>query len=299
MITAAAVKELREMTGCGMMDCKKALAEANGDMDKAIEWLREKGLAAATKKAGRIAAEGLVYAETYDDGKVGAVIEVNSETDFVAKNEDFKTFVKTLAGVVAKENPADVDALKALNYPGSDLSVEEMLREKILTIGENMNIRRFARYEDGVVTYIHGGGIIAVMVKVDADLSNDAAVTAAKDAAMQIAAMNPLYLDKSVVPAEDVEHEKGIILAQIKEDPKNASKPENILEKMVEGKINKFFEETCLLQQKFVKDDKVSVEKYLAANGVKLTDYVRFEKGDGLEKREDDFAAEVERMTSK
>ena len=297
MITAAAVKELREMTGCGMMDCKKALAEANGDMDKAIEWLREKGLAAATKKAGRIAAEGLVYAETFGDK--GVVIEVNSETDFVAKNEDFKTFVKTLAAIVAENNPADVDALKALSYTGSDLNVEEMLREKILTIGENMNIRRFARYEGGVVTYIHGEGRIGVMVKVEADLSNAAAVEAAKDAAMQIAAMNPMYMDKSVVPAADVEHEKGIILAQIKEDPKNASKPEAILEKMVEGKINKFFEENCLLQQKFVKDDKTSVEKYLAANGVKLVDMVRFEKGDGLEKREDDFAAEVEKMAGK
>ena len=299
MITAAAVKELREMTGCGMMDCKKALAEANGDMDKAIEWLREKGLAAATKKAGRIAAEGLVFAETYANGSIGAVIEVNSETDFVAKNEDFKTFVKALAGVVAKENPADVDALKALSYPDSELTVEEMLREKILTIGENMNIRRFARYEGNIVTYIHGEGKIGVMVKVEADLGSDVAVNAAKDAAMQIAAMNPLYREKAVVPAEDDEHEKGIILAQIKEDPKNASKPEAILEKMVEGKINKFFEENCLLQQKFVKDDKVSVEKYLADNGVKLVDMVRFEKGDGLEKREDDFAAEVEKMAGK
>ncbi|MFA7636729.1 MAG: translation elongation factor Ts [Monoglobales bacterium] len=299
MITAAAVKELRETTGCGMMDCKKALSETNGDMDKAIEWLREKGLAAATKKAGRIAAEGLVFADVYEDNKVGVVIEVNSETDFVAKNEDFKNFVSTLAGVVAKENPADVDALKALTYPGSDITVEEMLREKILTIGENMNIRRFVRYEGDVVTYIHGGGRIGVMVKVEADLSNSASVEAAKDAAMQIAAMNPTYMDKSVVPAEDIDHEKNIILAQIKEDPKNANKPENILEKMVEGKINKFFEENCLLQQKFVKDDKVSVEKYLASNGVKFIDYVRFEKGEGIEKREDDFAAEVERMAGK
>lgn len=299
MITAAAVKELREITGCGMMDCKKALSEANGDMDKAIEWLREKGLAAATKKAGRIAAEGLVFADTYEDNKVGAIIEVNSETDFVAKNEDFKTFVKTLADVVAKENPADVDALKALKYPGSELTVEEMLREKILTIGENMNIRRFVRYEGSVVTYIHGGGRIGVMVKVEADLQDAAAVEATKDAAMQIAAMNPAYMDRSVVPAEDIEREKNIIIAQIKEDPKNANKPENILEKMVDGKINKFFEENCLLQQKFVKDDKVSVEKYLAAKGVKFVDYVRFEKGDGLEKREDDFASEVAKMTSK
>ena len=186
-----------------------------------------------------------------------------------------------------------------MKYPESDLTVEDMLREKILTIGENMNIRRFARYEGNIVTYIHGEGKIGVMVKVEADLGSDAAVNAARDAAMQIAAMNPMYRDKSVVPAEDVEHEKGIILAQIKEDPKNASKPEAILEKMVEGKINKFFEENCLLQQKFVKDDKVSVEKYLADNGVKLVDMVRFEKGDGLEKREDDFAAEVEKMAGK
>ena len=261
MITAAAVKELREMTGCGMMDCKKALAEANGDMDKAIEWLREKGLAAATKKAGRIAAEGLVYAETFGDK--GVVIEVNSETDFVAKNEDFKTFVKTLAAIVAENNPADVDALKALSYTGSDLNVEEMLREKILTIGENMNIRRFARYEGGVVTYIHGEGRIGVMVKVEADLSNAAAVEAAKDAAMQIAAMNPMYMDKSVVPAADVEHEKGIILAQIKEDPKNASKPEAILEKMVEVKSTNSSKKTVSFSRNSLKTTKLLLKNIL------------------------------------
>ena len=290
--TASDVKDLREKTGCGMMDCKKALTEADGDMDKAIEILREKGMAKAVKKSGRIAAEGLV--DIVVDGNVGAIIEVNSETDFVAKNDEFVDMVKSFATQVIKENPADVDALLASTIDGA--TVKDILTEKIAKIGENMNVRRFARFEGAVVDYIHMGGKIGVMVKVEADLSNAAAVAAAKDAAMQIAAMNPLYMDKSVVPAEDVDKEKNIILAQIKEDPKMAGKPENILEKMVEGKINKFFEENCLLQQKFVKDDKVSVEKYLAANGVKLVDYVRFEKGDGLEKKEDDFAAEVASM---
>jgi len=292
--TASDVKDLREKTGCGMMDCKKALTEADGDMDKAIEILREKGMAKAVKKSGRIAAEGLV--DIVVENGVGAMIEVNSETDFVAKNEEFVGMVKGFAKQVITENPADVDALLASTIDGT--TVKDILTEKIAKIGENMNVRRFARFEGAVVDYIHMGGKIGVMVKVDADLSNAAAVTAAKDAAMQIAAMNPLYMDKSVVPAEDVEKEKGIILAQIKEDPKMAGKPENILEKMVEGKINKFFEENCLLQQKFVKDDKTTVEKYLAANGVKLLDYVRFEKGEGLEKKEDDFAAEVASMAN-
>ncbi|MBQ2897138.1 MAG: elongation factor Ts [Clostridia bacterium] len=290
--TASDVKDLREKTGCGMMDCKKALTEADGDMDKAIEILREKGMAKAVKKSGRIAAEGLV--DIVVEGGVGAMIEVNSETDFVAKNEEFVTMVKDFAKQVITNNPADVEALLASTIQGA--TVKDILTEKIAKIGENMNVRRFARFEGNVVDYIHMGGKIGVMVKVEADLSNTGAVTAAKDAAMQIAAMNPLYMDKSVVPAEDVEKEKNIILAQIKEDPKMANKPENILEKMVDGKINKFFEENCLLQQKFVKDDKVSVEKYLAANGVKLIDYVRFEKGEGLEKKEDDFAAEVASM---
>ncbi len=292
MISAAMVKELRERTGCGMMDCKKALAEANGDMDKAIDILREKGMAKAVKKSGRIASEGLV--DIVVDGGVGAMIEVNSETDFVAKNDEFVQMVKDFAGLVIKENPADVDALLALNLDGTPVS--EVLTEKIAKIGENMNLRRFVRFEGNVVDYIHMGGRIGVMVKVEADLSDANAVAAAKDCCMQIAAMNPAYMDKSVVPAEDVEKEKSIILAQIKEDPKNANKPENILEKMVIGKINKFYEESCLLQQKFVKDDKTTVEKYLAANGVKLIDFARFEKGEGLEKKEDDFAAEVANM---
>ena len=290
--TAKDVMKLREMTGCGMMDCKKALTEADGDMDKATEILREKGMAKAVKKSGRIAAEGLV--DIVVENGVAAMIEVNSETDFVAKNDEFVSMVKDFAKQVIAENPADVEALLASSIGGA--TVKDILTEKIAKIGENMNLRRFARFEGNVVDYIHMGGKIGVMVKVEADLSNEAAVTAAKDVCMQIAAMNPTYMDKSVVPAEDVEKEKGFIIAQMKEDPKNANKPENIVEKMVEGKIGKFFEESCLLQQKFVKDDKTTVEKYLAANGVKLVDYVRFEKGEGLEKKEDDFAAEVASM---
>ncbi len=291
MFTAKDVKDLREKTGCGMMDCKKALTETNGDMEAAIDFLREKGLAAAQKKAGRIAAEGIVSSYVSGDNKVGAIIEVNSETDFVAKNAEFKTFVGDLAKLVAEENPADVDALMILKYPESDLTVEEMLREKILTIGENMKIRRFARYEGTVVCYIHGEGRIGVMVNIDG-----ADFDAAKDAAMQIAAINPLYLSKDVVPEADVEKEKHIIISQIKEDPKNANKPDNIIEKMVGGKIDKFFKENCLLQQPFVKDDSVTVEAYLSGKGVKLNNFVRFEKGEGLEKKEDNFADEVASM---
>lgn len=296
MFTAKDVKDLREKTGCGMMDCKKALTESNGDMEKAIDFLREKGLAAVEKKAGRIAAEGIVDSYVNDDCTVGVLIEVNSETDFVAKNDEFKTFVATLAKIVADSNPADVDALKALKYTDSDLTVEEMLREKILTIGENITIRRFARYEGAVVSYIHGEGRIGVMVKAESDVSGADAHEAARDAAMQIAAINPLYLSKDTVPAEDVEKEKNIILAQIKEDPKNANKPENILEKMVGGKINKFFEQNCLLQQEFVKNGDLKVGAYLASKGVTLVDFVRFEKGEGIEKKVDNFAEEVASM---
>lgn len=294
MFTAKDVKELREKTGCGMMDCKKALTESDGDMEKAMELLREKGLAAATKKAGRIAAEGIVSSYTSDDASVGAIIEVNSETDFVGKNADFKAFVGALAKIVADSNPADLEALNALKFDDTK-TVEEELREKILTIGENMKIRRFARFEGNVVTYIHGEGRIGVMVKVEGDLADDAKA-AAKDAAMQIAAMNPLYLDKTTVPAEDLEKEKHIILAQMKEDPKNAGKPENILEKMLTGKVNKFYELNCLNQQEFVKDSNYKVEKYLAEKGIKLVDFVRFEKGEGLEKKEENFADEVASM---
>ena len=291
--TAQDVKNLREMTSCGMMDCKKALTETGGDMDKAVEYLREKGLATAAKKAGRIASEGLVKVYMNDAKNVAVVLEVNSETDFVAKNSEFQDFVTSVAEVVANTNPADVDALNKEKL--GDVTVEDALTALIAKIGENMKIRRFARFEGNVCSYTHGEGRIGVMVKAEGALDADA-YEAARDVAMQIAAINPLYLSKDTVPAEDVEHEKHIILAQMKEDPKNASKPENILEKMVAGKINKFFEQNCLLQQEFVKDSNFSVEKYLDSKGVKLVDYVRFEKGEGLEKKEENFADEVASM---
>ena len=292
--TAADVKNLREKTGCGMMDCKKALTETNGDFDKAMDFLREKGLATAEKKAGRIAAEGMV--DILVDGNVGAMVEVNSETDFVAKNEEFQELVKNIAKQVIATNPADVDALLASEFAGSGASIKDMLTEKIAKIGENMNLRRFARFDGNVVGYIHMGGRIGVMVNVECADFNDEAKEAARDVAMHIAAMNPAYLDEASVPAEDLEKEKHFILAQMKEDPKNANKPENILEKMLTGKINKFFEQNCVTKQAFVKDDSLSVEKFLAAKGVKLVDFVRFEKGEGLEKKADDFAAEVASM---
>ena len=294
--TAQDVKELREMTGCGMMDCKKALTETDGDKDKAVEYLREKGLATAAKKAGRIASEGIVKAYLTDDKKIGVLLEVNSETDFVAKNAEFQAFVADVAKAVADNNPADVDALKEIKYPGSDATIGETLTALIAKIGENMNIRRFARVEGNVCSYTHGEGRIGVLVEAEGSLADDVAYEAARDVAMQVAAINPLYLSKDTVPAEDVEKEKHIIIAQIKEDPKNANKPENILEKMVGGKINKFYEQNCLLQQEFVKNGDYKVEAYLAEKGVKLVNYVRFEKGEGLAKKEENFADEVASM---
>ncbi|MDP4118289.1 MAG: translation elongation factor Ts [Bacillota bacterium] len=302
MITAQAVKELREITNCGMMDCKKALTEVDGDMEKAIEWLREKGLAAAAKKAGRIASEGLVDAYVNDDNTVAAIVEINSETDFVAKNSDFQAFVKNVARIVAETNPADIEDLKTKKYIDSDLTVEEALREKILTIGENMNIRRFARYEGAVVTYIHGGGRIGVIVQFDTDVaSKPEFFEVAKDVALQIAASAPTYLDRSVVPADVLEKEKEILKAQAL----NEGKPEAIVEKMVMGRISKYYKENCLVDQEFVKDPEISVSKMLDVKGkemggtISVKAYDRFEKGEGLEKREDDFAAEVEKMVKK
>lgn len=304
MITSAAVKELREMTGCGMMDCKKALTETGGDKEKAIEWLREKGLAASAKKAGRIAAEGLVDAYVCDECGVGVLVEVNSETDFVAKNAEFQEFVKGVAQVIAKTNPKDVEALKEEKYVDSDLTVADMLREKILTIGENLILRRFVRYEGVNVSYIHGGGRIGVLVNFDTSAEIAAKPEfkeLAKDVAMQIAAANPSFLDRDSVPAEVVEKEKEILSVQAA----NEGKPANIIEKMVMGRINKFYQENCLVEQAFVKDPDISVKKLLEAKGkelggsVKVVAFTRFEKGEGLEKREDDFAAEVEKMTSK
>jgi len=286
-----------------MMDCKKALTEAEGDVEKATEILREKGLAASVKKASRIAAEGVAYAMVSECGKVGVVIEVNAETDFVAKNAQFIDFVKTCAETVIYENPADVEALLAAKAHGSDMTVDAMLKDKILTIGENIKIRRFVRYEGDCVAYVHGGGRIGVLVRfetenVPAEVLNECG----KDVAMQIAALNPAYLDKSTVPAEALDKEKEILMAQIQNDPKNSKKPQNIIEKMVTGRIGKFYENNCLLQQAFVKNGDLSVEQYIAeeakkAGGtMKVTDFVRFEKGEGLEKRNDDFASEVANM---
>ena len=302
--TAKDVQTLRERTGVGMMECKKALTETNGDMDKAIDVLREKGLAKAAKKAGRIAAEGVAMAVTYDDKKVGVVVEVNSETDFVAKNPQFQEFVQAIAETVADTNPANLEELMNKPCAGAE-SVTAALQEKILVIGENMTVRRFVRYEGDCVAYVHGGGRIGVLVRFEADgaaAGSAAMKECGKDVAMQIAALNPLYLSKETVPAADVEHERKIQIAEIKNDPKNASKPDNIIEKMVEGKLRKFFEENCLLQQAFVKDGNLTVEQYIndcakaAGGSLKLVEYTRFEKGEGLQKREDDFAAEVASM---
>lgn len=292
MITAQAVKDLREKTGCGMMECKKALTETGGDMEKAIEFLRERGMQVAEKKAGRIASEGLVYA--LEEQGIGVLLEVNAETDFVAKNSEFVDFVKATAKIVADQNPADVEALKALPYESE--TVAEKLTSLIAKIGENMNIRRFVRLEGNVCSYTHGGGRIGVMVQAEGNLDGEA-YDAARDVAMQIAAINPAYLSKETVPAEDLEKEKRIITAQIKEDPKNASKPDAIIEKMLGGKINKFYDQNCLLQQEFVKDSSMKVEAYLASKDVKLINFVRFEKGEGMEKKEDNFAEEVASMT--
>ena len=297
--TAQDVKTLREMTNVGMMDCKKALTETDGDMDKAVEWLREKGLAKAAKKAGRIAAEGMAYAEVCPECGVGAVVEVNCETDFCAKSDLFVAFVKDICKVVLKDDPADVDALLQCKYPGSDLTVAETLPEKVMSIGENLQIRRFKRYaENTSVAYVHAGGKIGVLVNLAVEGGIDA-TEIGKDVAMQIAALNPRFWDKSEVTEEVLEEEKKIALALMNQDPKNASKPDAIKEKSVMGKMNKFYQENCLLQQEFVKDGSMSVEKYIASaakalgGSVKFVDAVRFAKGEGIEKKEEDFAAEV------
>ena len=292
--TASDVKDLRERTGCGMMDCKKALTEANGDMDKAIEFLREKGLAAAAKKSSRIASEGLVVSIV--EGNVGVVLEVNAETDFVAKNADFVTFVNNVAKTIIKENPADIAALNDMTCVGTEMTVAEALREKILVIGENMNIRRFERLEGALVPYVHGGGKIGVMVQFDTDCTGYEAC--GKDVAMQVAAAFPQFLSKDEVPAETVAKEKEILTAQAI----NEGKPAAIAEKMVNGRIAKYYKEVCLLEQAFIKDDDITVAKYVEntakelGGNLTLKKFVRFEKGEGLEKREDNFADEVASM---
>ena len=297
--TAQDVKKLREMTNVGMMDCKAALTATDGDMDKAIDWLREKGLAKAAKKAGRIAAEGVAYATVVNG--VGVVIEVNSETDFAAKTDAFLDLVKNLAEVVATQNPADVEALKACTYPNSNLTVTEIMQEKVMSIGENMQIRRFARFaENTSVAYVHAGGTHGVLVNLAVEGGIDA-TEVGKNVAMQIAAMGAKYWDKSLVPQADVDHEMAVQVAAMDNDPKMASKPAQVKEKIAQGKIAAFFKEICLLQQDFVRSDlyQGDVAGYIADAGKKLggkitfVDAIHYIKGEGIEKKEENFADEV------
>lgn len=303
-VTASMVKELREMTGAGMMDCKKALSATDGDFDKAIEFLREKGLATAEKKAGRIAAEGLVATTIKDGDKVAAIVEVNAETDFVAKNEVFQTFVKEVVEQAADTDAADIDAFKAEKWAlDTSMTVDEKLAAMIAKIGENMNIRRFEKIvsEDGiVVSYIHAAGKIGVLVEAKTESDDERVKEALKNVAMQVAALNPKYVSTDDVPEEYKEHEKEILIAQAKNDPKNANKPENIIEKMITGRLAKELKEICLLEQEYVKaENKETVAKYLemvskeVGTPVELKRFVRFETGEGLEKKNEDFAAEV------
>lgn len=299
--TAKDVKELREKTGCGMMDCKKALTSSNGDMEKAIDFLREKGLAAAAKKSSRIAAEGLAMAYTNEDSSVGVAIEVNSETDFVAKNADFQAFVKLCAETVMKQKPASVAELLAAQTENGQ-TIEAALQEKILVIGENIKVRRFERLEGVVASYVHAGGKIGVLVKFDvADksvVSGEAFKTFAKDIAMQVAAASPAYLKREQVPDEVLEHEKKILKEQIVQ----GGAPEKVADKILEGKIGKYYKEVCLIDQPFVKDGHMSVADYVKnvskelGTEIKIEAFVRFEKGQGLEKKEDNFADEVAGM---
>jgi elongation factor Ts len=293
------------MTGVGMMDCKKALVETGGDMDKAVENLREKGMAAAAKKANRIAAEGVCYAYVCKCG-AGAMVECNSETDFVAKNEQFKAFAEACAKAVAKQEPADVEALKACDA-GDGRTIGDTLNDLILKIGENMKIRRFSRFAQPVnAAYVHMGGKIAVLVHMDVsdNLKDNPAVTElGRDVAMQIAAMNPMWLDEASADADTLAKEREILTAQLKQDEANAKKPENVLEKIVEGRVRKYLAEVCLLMQNYVKGDKIAVGQHVAAvakqlgGEIKVTKFERFERGEGLEKRVDDLAAEVAKMT--
>jgi len=300
--TAADVKNLREMTGVGMMDCKKALTEADGNIDKAIEYLREKGLAASAKKAGRIAAEGMAYAAVVDG--CGVVVEVNAETDFVGKNEKFVDFVKGVAATVVANKPADLDALMECKYNGTDLTVLQQQQEMVLVIGENIKVRRFSIFaENTSVPYIHAGGKIGVLVNLEVSEGIDA-TEIGKDVAMQIAALNPRFWDKTQVTQEVLDEEKKIMMVQMANDPKMANKPEQVREKIVMGKLNKFYSENCLLQQEFVKDNTMTVEKYVASAAkalggtVTFKDAVRFEKGEGIEKKEENFADEIAKMVN-
>lgn len=299
-VSVQEIKDLMKSTGVGMMDCKKALEAADGDAKQAVVILREKGLATQAKKSSRVSAEGIVTSVV--EGNVGAVLEINIETDFAANNEEFKEFVANVAKTVIEKDPKDVDALKAEKISGGDKSVEEALQDIFIKIRENIVIRRFKRFEGVLVPYVHGGGSIGVMVKLDTDLPADKVFEVGKDCALQVAAMNPSYLDRTSVPDIALEEEKKIMLAQMAEDPKMANKPEQVKVKIVDGKIGKFYSENCLLEQAFVKDDKVSVGKYVESaakelgGSIKVVDFVRFERGEGIEKKEDNFADEVASM---
>jgi len=305
--TAADVKNLREMTGVGILECKKALTETDGDMDKAVEFLREKGLAAAQKKAGRIAAEGIAYAEVFSDG--AALVEVNAETDFVAKNQKFVDFVKDICYVVARWGPDNMETLMTLPYRKTGLTVQQALQEMVLTIGENIQIRRYERYIHGMnIAYNHMNGRIGVLLNMEVSEGleeNETVIELGKDIAMQIAAMNPMFRDKSDVSQETLDKEKEIQLAQMDNDPKMASKPQQVKEKIVMGKMGKYYEENCLLQQAFVKENKISVEDHVAqvaksvGGDIKVKGFFRFEKGEGLEKKQENFAEEIAKQLEK
>ena len=304
MISAKMVKELRELTGAGMMDCKKALTETDGDMEKAVDFLREKGLAAAAKKSSRIAAEGIVAEAMAEDAKSGVLVEINCETDFVAKNEDFKSIANDVAKQALVSEAADLEAFLGEAWlADTTKTVKDMVTAQVAVIGENINIRRFEKLNaaDGCVAcYIHGGGSLGVMVYGKTDVVNDEIKTCLRNVAMQVAAMDPKYVSRDEVPADYLEHEKEILMAQAKEE--NPNKPENIIEKMITGRLNKEMKEICLLDQAYVQDSDVTVAQYVAntgkANGADLSvvKFVRFKTGEGLEKKQDDFAAEVENM---
>ena len=300
-ISVAEIKELMGATGVGMMDCKKALEANDGNMDKAIEFLREKGLATQAKKSGRAAAEGIVTAVV--NGNVGVLLEVNTETDFAANTDDIKNFVAGVANTIIEKNPADVEALKAEVISGGTSTIGDVLTELAgMKIRENIVIRRFVRMEGKLASYIHNGGSIGVLVKMDTELDADAVAAIGKDVAMQSAALNAPYLNREQVPADVIDKEREIMMAQMAEDPKMANKPEQVRAKIVEGKIGKYYSENCLLEQAFVKDDKLSVQGYVDAEAKKLggtiavTDVVRYERGEGVEKKEDNLADEVAKM---
>lgn len=304
-ISAKAVADLRAKSGCGLMDCKNALKEANGNFDEAMKLLRERGLAVAAKKADRIAAEGVVDILLSDDGKTAAMIEVNAETDFVAKNATFQEFVKGVLQTILAVRPTDLEALLGEKYLETDFTVEGALKDKIFAIGENMNIRRFLIVDGIMSTYIHGKGQTGVIVTFDADdaaASNGGFAEYAKNIALQVAAMPCVYVNKEAVPGDVIAEEKDILVKQIQNDPANAKKPENIIEKMVVGRIGKFYEANCLTEQGYVKDDSMTVAQYTEATAkefggkIVITNFYRYEKGEGLQKREDNFAEEIANM---